>query len=184
MRRPEPAAWAAALMIAALAASATAARAPSPWWALPVFAVMAALVLGVHALLSRGPAPPESTRTPPLPAEPLDRARALVRRASALAGEIRAQTLTVPEADAVATNAAITADAAHRLACLAARSPDSAPAALTTLTSALEDMRTTAENLTTPTGIPVRHLVETLTAIRASIEDKETEIRTSLRGHP
>ena len=177
MRRPEPVALVAATIIGALAAAATAARSPSPWWAVPVFVGIAGLVLGVQAALSWKP----RVGGPPVPApEALERARELMRAVSRAAGDIRAHALPVPDADAVAVAAGAVVEAAYRLACLVVRSDGRAAGALDGLAVAARRMENVARRVDHPAA-RTAVLVEDLTKVRRHLEAREGDVRVRLR---
>ncbi|MFC5287948.1 hypothetical protein ACFPM7_12880 [Actinokineospora guangxiensis] len=166
MRGPDPVAVAAAVVIASLAAAATAARGPSPWWAVPVFLGMVLLVLGVHALLS--------WRTRPAPPREGEEIRRLVRALSAAAGELRARSLGVRAADSVAGMAAGVVEAGYQLAWLAVeRESTSAAAALAKAVAKLEDV---AGRVDDP-AVRLNVLIEELIIVQSGLESATRGLR-------
>ena len=165
MRAPDPVAVAAAVVIASLAAAATAARGPSPWWAVPVFAGMLLLVLGVHALLSWRMRPP---------ARESDEIRRLVRALSAAAGELRARSLGVAAADSVAGMLGGVVDAGYQLAWLAVeRESTSAAATLARAVAKLEDVASRVDD----PAVRLNVLVEELIIVQGGLESAARGIR-------
>lgn len=175
MRGPDPVALVAALVISALAAAATAARAPSPWWAAPAFVGVASLVLGVHAALSWKPGRARGSGAG------LDQIRDLVRQVSKQAGEIRARSLGVPVADTVAAVVGGAVEAAYRLAYLAARTGEPDPAALDALAVAARRMAEVARRVDNPAATRPSALIEDLTLVRLHLENAETEAKSRMR---